>query len=91
VGLISGVSGGSILAAHYASFGDSTLERFEAESLHDDVESGLIGGALAPATLHRLTSPWFGRSHVLAERLDALYHGRRFGDLDKRGHGPSCW
>jgi NTE family protein len=88
VSLISGVSGGSILAAHYAAFGDSTLDRFEAEFLHDDVESGLIGRALAPATLHRLTSPWFGRSHVLAERLDALYQGRSFGDLAKRSRGP---
>ena len=29
VGLISGVSGGSILASYYAAFGDETFERFE--------------------------------------------------------------
>jgi NTE family protein len=88
VDLISGVSGGSILAAHYAAFGDESLERFEAEFLHDDVETGLIGHALTPTTLHRLTSPWYGRGHVLEERLEALYRGLRFGDLNSRARGP---
>lgn len=88
VGLISGVSGGSVLATHYAAFGDETLDRFEQDFLLVDFERGLIQGALAPDTLHDLTSPWFGRSNVLAQRLDALYHGRTFGDLLARPRGP---
>lgn len=88
VGLISGVSGGSVLATYYAAFGAEGLDRFEQDFLLDDFESGLIGKALAPATMHELTSPWFGRSNVLAQRLDALYRGRTFGDLLARPRGP---
>jgi NTE family protein len=86
--LISGVSGGSVLATHYAAFGDETLDRFERDFLLVDFERGLIHGALAPAQLHSLSSPWFGRSNVLAERLDELYRGRTFGDLRARPGGP---
>jgi NTE family protein len=88
VGMISGVSGGSVLAAHYAAFGDETLERFEPDFLLTDFEIGLIGDALSPSTLYQLSSPWYGRSNVLAQRLDALYRGRTFGDLQARPHGP---
>lgn len=86
--LISGVSGGSVLATHYAAFGDETLDRFERDFLLVNFERGLIHGSLAPAQLHSLSSPWFGRSNVLAERLDELYRGRTFGDLLARPGGP---
>jgi len=88
IGLVSGVSGGSILAAHYASFGDETLTRFEPEFLLRDFDGDLIVGALSPTRLHDLSSPWYGRSNVLADRLDALYRGRTFADLAKRARGP---
>ena len=88
VSLVSGVSGGSVLAAHYAAFGDETLDRFEKDFLLTDFEFGLIGSALSPRTLYRLGSPWYGRSNVLAERLDVLYRGRTFGDLRARRSGP---
>jgi NTE family protein len=88
ISLVSGVSGGSILAAHFAAFGDETLTRFEPEFLLDHVEADLITTALTPRGLYRLGSPWFGRSHLLAERLDRLYGGRTFGDLAKRKRAP---
>ena len=88
VTLVSGVSGGSVLAAHYAAFGDESLTRFESEFLLNDFEGSLVELALSPLRLFRLSSPWYGRSHVLAERLDALYRGRSFGDLRKRPRGP---
>jgi NTE family protein len=88
VALVSGVSGGSVLAAYFAAFGDETLARFENEFLLADFELGLLGRALSPSTLYSLTSPWFGRSNVLAERLDVLYRGRTFGDLRARPRGP---
>jgi NTE family protein len=88
VALISGVSGGSILAAHYAAFGDESLTAFESEFLLKDFEGSLIQLALSPRRLYRLSSPWYGRSHVLAEQLDALYRGRTFGDLRHRPRGP---
>lgn len=86
--LISGVSGGSVLAAHYAAFGDESLTRFESEFLLSDFEGGLVQLAVSPRQLYRLSSPWYGRSQVLAERLEALYGGRTFGDLLRRPRGP---
>jgi len=88
VGLISGVSGGSILAAHYAAFGDETLTRFEPDFLMVPFEASLIRQAFAPARLYHLTSPWYGRSHILSQRLDELYRGRTFGDLKSRPGAP---
>ena len=88
VTLISGVSGGSILAAHYAAFGDESLTRFESEFLLNDFEGGLVQLALSPRRLFRLSSPWYGRGNVLADRLDTLYRGRTFGDLRARTRGP---
>jgi NTE family protein len=40
--LISGVSGGSIVAAYYAAFGREGLPRFESEFLRRDFQQGLI-------------------------------------------------
>jgi NTE family protein len=88
VKLISGVSGGSILAAHFAAFGEQSLAQFETDFLLQNFEGTLIQLALSPGRLHRLSSPWYGRSHVLAERLDELYQGRTFGDLLARPRGP---
>jgi NTE family protein len=88
VTLISGVSGGSILAAHYAAFGDESLTRFEPEFLLKDFEGGLVQLALSPLRSFRLSSPWYGRGNVLADQLDALYQGRTFGDLHARTRGP---
>jgi NTE family protein len=87
-GLISGVSGGSVLATYYAAFGDEVFTRFEPEFLRADFQSGLIGYVLSPASLHRLTSPWYGRSNALAERLDPVFRGLTFGNLRARPRGP---
>ncbi|MDG0856895.1 patatin-like phospholipase family protein, partial [Roseateles puraquae] len=82
--MISGVSGGSILAAHYAAFGDATLTRFEPDFLLVPFESRLIREALWPERLYKLTSPWYGRSQILAQRFDELFEGRTFGDVRRR-------
>ncbi len=86
--LISAVSGGSILAAHFAAFGDETLERFEPDFLLQPFEGMLIREALWPRGLYRLTSPWYGRSQMLADRLDGLYRGKTFGDVRRRAGAP---
>lgn len=88
LGLISGVSGGSILATHYAAFGDETLTRFEPDFLLQNFDGDLIRRVLSPSRVQELTSPWYGRSHVLEERLGQLYRGRTFGDLAARTNGP---
>lgn len=88
IGLISGVSGGSVLAAYYAAFGDETFNRFESDFLMQDFQAGVIAHALSPRSLYRIGSPWYGRSNVLAEKLARLYQDRTFADLQRRKHGP---
>ena len=87
VDLVGGVSGGSIMAAYLASYGSPGLDRFEPDYLRRDFQDNLVSYALRPGNLVSLTSPWFGRSHLLAERLDGLYQSATFGDLARRrGH-----
>ncbi|MCE4555946.1 patatin-like phospholipase family protein [Roseateles cellulosilyticus] len=88
VALVSGVSGGSILAAHFAAFGDATLDRFEPDFLMVPFESRLIREALWPERLYKLTSPWYGRTQILAQRFDELFEGRTFADVLKRPGAP---
>lgn len=87
-GLISGVSGGSVLAAYYAAFGDETFTRFERDFLLADFQAGLLAQAVSPGSLYRLSSPWFGRTHLLEEKLNGLYQGKTFADLQARRRGP---
>ena len=86
--VISGVSGGSIIAAYYAAFGERSFPAFEREFLQQDFQDTLISNMLRPAGLHDLSSPWFGRTHLLARRLDGLYKGLTFGDLAARRGRP---
>jgi len=86
--LISGVSGGSIVSAYYAAFGREGLPRFEADFLRQNFQGGLISLLLRPASLHELSSPWFGRSNLLQRQLDVLYRGMTFADLNARPRHP---
>ncbi|MCV2351222.1 patatin-like phospholipase family protein [Paucibacter sp. Y2R2-4] len=88
VSLISGVSGGSILAAHFAAFGDECLERFESDFLLAPFEGRLLRELLWPERLYQLSSPWYGRTQILAERLDELYRGMSFADARRRPGAP---
>ncbi len=82
VGLISGVSGGSILAGYYAAFGDEVFTRFEREFLLVNFQSSLVRDfLLSPLTGYKLSSPWYGRSNALAQRLDTVFRGMTYGDL----------
>ncbi len=86
--VVSGVSGGSIVAAYYAAFGADGLPRFEQEFLRQNFQNSLITQTLHPGNLMDLTSPWYGRSHLLAKRLDALYQGKTYGDIERRPRHP---
>ena len=88
VDLISGVSGGSVVAAYFAAFGAAGLDKFESEFLRQNFQEGLVGQLLQPSNLHDLTSPWFGRSQLLERRLDTLYQGMTFGDVERRPRHP---
>lgn len=50
VGLVSGVSGGSILASYYAAFGDDVFTRFEPDYLRVDFQDRLLTQAVMPNT-----------------------------------------
>lgn len=89
--VISGVSGGSIVAAYFAAYGIEGLPRFEEAFLRQNFQNSLIRLALEPGNLVDLTSPWVGRSHLLARRLDALYGGMTFGDIERRPRHPQLF
>lgn len=89
IDVISGVSGGSIMAAYFAAFGKDTFPAFEQQFLHKNFQDNLISYAFKPINLHDLTSPWFGRSNLLERRLNELFKGKTFGDLRERGNQPS--
>ena len=82
------MSGGSIVAAYYAAFGAEGLPRFEPDFLRQNFQNSLITQALHPGNLSDLGSPWFGRSHLLARRLDELFQGMTYGDIERRPRHP---
>lgn len=86
--LISGVSGGSIVATYYAAFGREGLPRFESEFLRRDFQHGLISSLFHPTSLHKLSSPWYGRSNLLESQLNDLYRGMTFADLEAIARHP---
>jgi NTE family protein len=89
VDVVAGVSGGSVAAAYFAAFGDEIFKSFEPAFLKSDFQGGLLSSVRSPANAYRLSSPWFGRSHLLAERLDeTLFRGITYGDLAVRGTRP---
>ena len=89
--LVSGVSGGSIVAAYFAAYGIEGLPRFEEDFLRQNFQNSLISQALRPGNLHDLTSPWMGRSNLLERRLHGLYGGLTFGDLERRPRHPQLF
>lgn len=86
--VISGVSGGSILAAYFAAFGAEGLPNFERDFLRQNFQNSLITQTLQPTHLVELTSPWFGRSQLLARRLDVLYQGKTYADVERNPRHP---
>ncbi|MEO6363848.1 MAG: patatin-like phospholipase family protein [Caldimonas sp.] len=88
VDVVSGVSGGSIVAAYYAAFGADGLDNFERDFLRQDFQDSLLSQLLRPSNLFDLTSPWYGRSQLLQQRLDTLYRGMTFGDVTRRPRHP---
>jgi len=83
IDMVTGVSGGSVAAAHLALHGARNhLVRFPVDFLDIDFQGRLVGAVLSPRNLHRTTSPWYGRGNVLAGEFDAaLFKGATFGHL----------
>jgi NTE family protein len=87
--VISGVSGGSIIAAYYAAFGERTFPAFEDDFLYQNFQHTVINNVLRPHALYELSSPWFGRTDLLARRFDELFKRKTFGDLSRQPGQPT--
>jgi NTE family protein len=87
---ISALSGGTFTAGYYALYGDRIFHDFESRFLRKDWEDELRSRILqSPSNWIRLWSPYFGRSHIMAELLDeALFDGHTYGDLLRRHQRP---
>ena len=80
---ISSVSGGSYTAAYYGLFGDRLFDDFERKFLKRNVQDDIASTFLSPSNLISMSSPYYGRSDVLAEYLDnVLFEGKTFVDLE---------
>ncbi len=89
VDVVAGVSGGSITAAYFAAFGDEIFQSFEPTFLKADFQGTLFSRTRNPGNAIQLSSPWFGRGHLLAEQLDeTLFRGTTYGDLAARRTRP---
>lgn len=89
VDLVYGVSGGSVLAAHFGLNGSDTVPQFERRFLNQNLQKVLARQLLAAPNWPRLASSQFGRGDLLHEQLDLqLFHGATFGDLHRHRRGP---
>lgn len=89
VDVVAGVSGGSVTAAYFAAFGEGIFRSFEPAFLKSDFQGELVSRTRSPGNALQLSSPWFGRGHLLAEQLDeTLFHGTTYGDLAARRTRP---
>ena len=88
---ISAVSGGAFTGAYYALYGDRIFHDFEYRFLRKDWDRELRSRILrSPSNWVRLWSPYFGRTHILAELLDeALFEGKTYDDLLRRQQRPA--
>jgi NTE family protein len=87
--VVTGVSGGSMLATAFALEGVEGMPRFERAFLRAPLQTALLQRMASPRTLWRLGSPRFGRSDVLAELLDErLFGGATFADLNRARKKP---
>lgn len=81
---ISAVSGGSFTAAYYGLFGDRLFADFEEKFLKRNMQHEIASTFFAPTNLFSMSSPYYGRSDVVAEYLDeVLFEGKTFGDLEQ--------
>lgn len=84
IDLISGVSGGGILATYATLYGEGTFPAFKEKFLYQDFQTHLVSSIFAPTNLVRLTSPNYGRGHLLIDHLNELFEDKTFADLPLR-------
>ncbi|MBM4332009.1 MAG: patatin-like phospholipase family protein [Deltaproteobacteria bacterium] len=88
VDAISGVSGGSVIAAYYGLFGKRLFEDFDIRFLKKNIQNDLLKLPFKPGNWFRLWAPHFARTDLVAEYFDQnLYDCGTFGDIVVR-KGP---
>ncbi|WP_373741053.1 patatin-like phospholipase family protein [Neisseria sp.] len=89
VDIVTGVSGGSVLAAYFALHGKDAIPAFERRFLKQNFQRQMTKQIFSAANLPRLASPEFGRGDLLQEQFDSyLFKHATFADLEKRRKGP---
>ena len=87
VRFVSGVSGGSIMAAYYGQHGREGLKDFRASYLDQDWDKSFHTNAVSPANWLRVLKGGLNGSGDLSAWLDEkLYHGATIGDLWANDH-----
>lgn len=86
IGVVSSVSGGSVIAAHFALNGPRGLDRFEPDFLAPDNTRTLGMEALNPIGWLGLALSGTSRSDLVEQLLDRqLFGGRTFAELNRPG------
>ena len=87
VRLVSGVSGGSVMAAQLGLYGPEGLTGFRERFLVTNAEAYMTTSALNPLTIVKGVSGGVNGRDTFGRYLDdTLFHGATFGDLRKRSH-----
>jgi NTE family protein len=84
VELVSGVSGGSILATYFVAFGAKTFTSFKDNFLYVNYQDNYVRAILRPSKFFELMSPWYGRGNLLTDDLNELFEEKTFGNLSGR-------
>ena len=86
IAVLSSVSGGSVIAAHFALNGAPGLDRFEPDFLAPDNTRSLGLEALNPVTWLSLALTGAARSDLVEQLLDRqLFQNKTFADLNQPG------
>lgn len=84
VELVSGVSGGSILATYFVAFGAKTFTSFKDNFLYVNYHNNYMQAILRPSKFFAIMSPWYGRGNLLTDDLNELFEEKTFGNLPGR-------
>lgn len=89
VRLVSAVSGGSVIAAHFALYGPDRLTDFYRDFLHKNNNRNILLYSLRPDRLARLAFTGYSRSDLFADWLNyRLFKGARYSDIMTPGRRP---
>jgi predicted acylesterase/phospholipase RssA len=87
VRLVSGVSGGSVMAAQLGLYGPAGVTGFRERFLVTDAEAYMVTSGFNPLTILKGVAGGVNGRDTFGRYLDdTLYQGATFGDLRKRSH-----